>query len=251
MRFTFSHGKMESASNFAATGATSSRANWRTISRTARCCSEKYSASSISFSGVGRLSGGFRFVGGAQEREESLAVLLDLHRTNATHFAECMNGLGAPHGHFEQRAVREYNIRWHILFPRDARTERAQVLEQCSVAGARHELRRFGRCCPTRCTTQALLYARLGHPNDLRLADGSIVRAEAGVAATTITSCCRIAEISKDESPATTFGVGVLLYSVQLGHFVPAPPIESSPVERESGQRALRVREAVATTKAV
>src|SRR5947207_7534913 len=43
----FSHGNVASASCFAATGATSSRANCRTISRTCRCCSAKYSESSI------------------------------------------------------------------------------------------------------------------------------------------------------------------------------------------------------------
>src|SRR5688572_29206135 len=44
-----SHGNFALASNVAAIGATSSRANCRTISRTWRCCSPKYSASSIRY----------------------------------------------------------------------------------------------------------------------------------------------------------------------------------------------------------
>src|SRR6476619_6368646 len=98
---TVSQGKVPSASWRAATGATSSRANCRTISRTARCCSEKYRESSM-------MSGRFGFVGGSHERQEALAVLVDLHRSYPADLAECIGRLGPSHGDLQQRAVGEH-----------------------------------------------------------------------------------------------------------------------------------------------
>src|SRR5512144_1375259 len=109
---TVSQGNEPSASWRAATGATSSCAKCRTISRTARCCSEKYSWSSMS-------SGRFRFVGGSHELEESLAVLVDLHRTYPADLAERVRRLRATDGDLEQRPVGEHDVRGHLLLARD------------------------------------------------------------------------------------------------------------------------------------
>src|SRR5437763_3002163 len=150
-------------------------------------------------------SGRFAFVRGANEREELLAVFVDLHRANAADLAERERRLRATHGDLEERAIGEHHVRGHLLVARDARAERAQALEQLRVGGRRDELRDFLRTvAAARSATASLLFAGLWCGRD-SCATRSVVRAEAVVAATAVLPGGRIAEVAQHEA-ATAAG---------------------------------------------
>src|SRR5215217_4465058 len=106
-------------------------------------------------------SGRFRFVGGSHELQKSLAVLVDLHRSYPADLTERIRRLRPPNGDLEQRPVGEDDVSGNLLLARDAGAQRAQLLEETCIRGARNELGRLALGGATLAAC-ALLLAGLG-----------------------------------------------------------------------------------------
>src|SRR5437867_7301 len=221
--FTFSHGNADSASSCAATGATSSRANCRTISRVAWCCSVKYSVSSILW--VFSL-GCLGLARGADDGEKALAVTIQLRWPHSTNPGERLRRSRPPHRHFGERPVGEHDISRHVLLLGDAPPQRAQLIEERHVARSDRHLLGSGGAVASRARGRTRSVAR-----------GLDMRAKAIVTPSALRAGGRIAEVTEHESATAHTEVGVLLHCLQLGEIRASPAVQRLPIDTKATER--------------
>src|SRR4051812_28816340 len=236
---TFSQGNLPSASQCAAVGATSSRANCRTISRVARCCSVKYSASSMVSLGC------FGFVGGADDGKKPFSVALELCRSDTANVRKRRRCSRAPYRDLRQSSIRKGEVRRNLLLLRDLSPQRSQPVEQRAIRSI------YNRFLVRSGDIGAARLCRLLDPGRPRRAALGGMRTEAVVAALAPWSGGGVAEVPQHETTPTVLQIRVLLHCVHLGQLCPASAIEQLPVDLVAVNLVLGMLEEISSSKAL